>query len=182
MTDDADFEPAEVSAAKNIAYATIGRSLERVGVDAESEDSPINLSVVADDVVEALLAQGVTIPEEIIDPFSGVPAQCLPLGPTGFTDAETLVILRAGARALRATTDPFNVAVAEWLHGEALVFAGCAPFAEITSLQFEAAGGPIGYIRIGRLESGDMQMASSTVPAALRVALAAIEEVDLTAR
>ena len=180
MTDTTGFEPNEIWAAKNIAYNSIARALERAGVDAEEEDNPINLTVVADDVIEALLDAGVTIPEQIVDPNTGLPAQDLPITETGYTDAQTLVILRLGARALQGAGGDFNEAVAGWLLGEALTFAGIGPYSELSSLKFESAGHGVGILRIARKPDGDLTLSSSTIGAAIRVALLAIEEAPVS--
>lgn len=60
----ADFEPAEHSNAKNVAYDAIEAELEEQGFDL----SEFDLIDLADAVVEALLAAGVTIPEDLPNP------------------------------------------------------------------------------------------------------------------
>ncbi|KQO98373.1 hypothetical protein [Leifsonia sp. Leaf264] len=79
------YEPAEVSAAKNV----IVDALEHINV------ADLDRIELADKVVGALLAAGIGIPEQIIDPYTGRPAQTLPAviavgaatvtGPTEFT-------------------------------------------------------------------------------------------------
>jgi hypothetical protein len=172
------YELAEVSAAKNIAYNSIGRSLERSGIDAETDDSPVDLVHIAHEVVDALIAAGVSIPEQIIDPFSGMPAQDVPTTETGLTDAETIIVLRKGAAALAATEDPFNGAVANWLLAESTIFANLGPFSELVSMRLAQAGQPAGLITIARDANGDMLLRSSSLVSAVRVAQAAIDEAD----
>jgi hypothetical protein len=172
-----DYELAEISAAKNIAYNSLGRALERSGIDAESEDSPVDLVNLAHEVVDSLVAAGVSIPEQIIDPFSGMPAQDVPITETGLTDAETIIVLRKGAAALAATEDPFNGAVANWLLAESTIFANLGPFSELVSMRLAQAGQPAGLITIARDENGDMLLRSSSLASAVRVAQTAIDEV-----
>jgi hypothetical protein len=62
---ESDYEPAENSFAKNIAYDAIEAELEDQGFAVIDEFDLIDL---ADAVVEALLRAGVTIPETIHNP------------------------------------------------------------------------------------------------------------------
>lgn len=59
-----EYEPEENSFAKNVAYDAIEESLEDQGLNLEDVD----LIEVADAVVEALLAAGVSIPENLKNP------------------------------------------------------------------------------------------------------------------
>lgn len=61
-----EYEPVENSNAKNIAWDAIERTLESQGFDLEEFD----LIEIADAVVEALLAAGVTIPEDLPNPHA----------------------------------------------------------------------------------------------------------------
>jgi len=64
------YEPAENSAAKNIALYALEKELDRQGIevdDLETDEVIIDLIDLADVVVEALLEAGVTIPEDIKD-------------------------------------------------------------------------------------------------------------------
>lgn len=60
------YESAEVSAAKNIAWDV----LDSAGVADETYD----LIEIADTLIERLVDAGVTIPETIVNPFTGKPA------------------------------------------------------------------------------------------------------------
>lgn len=59
-----EYEPVENSNAKNVAWDAIESTLEEQGFDLEEFD----LIAIADAVVEALLAAGVTIPEDLANP------------------------------------------------------------------------------------------------------------------
>lgn len=60
-----DYEPVENSNAKNVAYDALEAELERQDSASVDETDLIDL---ADAVVEALLAAGVTIPEDLPNP------------------------------------------------------------------------------------------------------------------
>jgi hypothetical protein len=64
------YEPQENSFAKNHAMDALEAELEKQGVEVYSDDDEggIDLINLADTVVEALLAAGVTIPEDISNP------------------------------------------------------------------------------------------------------------------
>jgi hypothetical protein len=67
------YEPQEHSFAKNHAMDALEKELEKQGIDPypdldDGDDSGIDLIGLADAVVEALLATGVTIPENISNP------------------------------------------------------------------------------------------------------------------
>ena len=65
-----DYEPQENSFAKDIAMDALEAELERQGIDPypDIEEDGIELIELADAVVEALLAAGVKIPEDIKNP------------------------------------------------------------------------------------------------------------------
>jgi hypothetical protein len=62
------YEPQEHSFAKNHAMDALENELEKQVIDPYDEDNEIDLINLADAVVEALLAAGVTIPEGITNP------------------------------------------------------------------------------------------------------------------
>ena len=64
------YEPQENSFAKNHAMDALEKELEKQGIDPYDEDGEIELISLADAVVEALIAAGVTIPEGISDPHA----------------------------------------------------------------------------------------------------------------
>lgn len=64
----------------------------------------------------------------------------------------------------------FHLSVAAWFDAEAATQGGLEPFANLMSAAIEAAGGPAGYIRIGRNEAGELAMHTDVMPAALRAA------------
>jgi hypothetical protein len=65
-----DYEPQENSFAKNVAMDALEAELENQGIDPypDIEEDGIDLIGLSDAVVEALLAAGVKIPEDIKDP------------------------------------------------------------------------------------------------------------------
>jgi len=64
------YEPAENSAAKDIALDALDASLTKQGHDPHEEGNEIELISLADDVVEALLKAGITVPESLKSPFA----------------------------------------------------------------------------------------------------------------
>jgi len=64
------YEPAENSAAKDIAMDALERSLTKQGHDPYVDGDEIELISLADDVVEALLKAGITVPENLKSPFT----------------------------------------------------------------------------------------------------------------
>ena len=63
------YELAEHSAAKDIAMESLEASLTKQGRDPYDDDYEIELIGLADDVVEALIKAGITIPEGLKSPF-----------------------------------------------------------------------------------------------------------------
>jgi len=70
------YEPAENAAAKDVAMDALERSLAKQGIDpypdGDIRGGSIELIDLADDVVEALLKAGITVPEDLKSPFSKV--------------------------------------------------------------------------------------------------------------
>jgi len=69
------YEPAENAAAKDVAMDALEQSLTKQGIDPypdldDDEEGGIDLIGLADDVVEALLKVGITVPEGLKSPFS----------------------------------------------------------------------------------------------------------------
>lgn len=63
------YEPAENSAAKDIVLDALEVSLKKQGRDPYVEGEEIELIELADDIVEALLKVGITVPEDLKSPF-----------------------------------------------------------------------------------------------------------------
>lgn len=63
------YELAEHGAAKDIVLDALEAALTKQGHDPYDDENPIELIGPADAVVEALLAVGVTIPENLKSPF-----------------------------------------------------------------------------------------------------------------
>lgn len=70
MTNLEGYEPSENSAAKDVVMDALERSLSDQGRDPYDNRYEIELISLADDVVEALLKVGVTIPKGLESPFS----------------------------------------------------------------------------------------------------------------
>lgn len=64
------YEPAENSAAKDIVLDALETSLTKQGRDPYDEKYEIELISLADDVFEALLKAGITVPENLKSPFT----------------------------------------------------------------------------------------------------------------
>lgn len=63
------YEPSENAAAKDVALSALEASLTSQGRDPHDDGNEIELISLADDVVEALLGVGITIPEGLESPF-----------------------------------------------------------------------------------------------------------------
>lgn len=70
MTNLEGYVPSENSAAKDIVMDVLDQSLSEQGIDPYDEDTDLDLIALADDVVEALLKAGVTVPEGLESPFA----------------------------------------------------------------------------------------------------------------
>ena len=96
------------------------------------------------------------------------------------TQAETVVLFRTAARALRNTApdSPFAEAVANWLDTEAILTGELEPFVNLISATIKTKTGEAGYLQLGRREDGSIDMRAMSTPAAVRLAKVILGQED----
>ncbi len=64
----------------------------------------------------------------------------------------------------------FHLAVADWLDAEVSTQSTMEPLVNLVSVAIEKGGGPVGYLKIGHTEDGEIAMHSDVMPSAFRAA------------